>query len=184
MFPGARQLVDAAPPEGAVLGLVRPRTEYWPPRPSTIIAAVIVGASLIWMNFVEPDLARGLSDRYGWPFAYRLTSSRPTGPSRALYAAALGADLMISAALLASAFVTTQLMACLLVKSPRVTVRLLGQVVVASALFLAGCRLRENFLAYFLIIGFCYGLASFIVLVTCLLLRLELPRRDDLEGSD
>jgi hypothetical protein len=184
MFPGDRHLVDGTTPVGTAPDRLRLRAACWPPRPSAVVAALIVGASLLWINLLEPDFGRFLSEHYGWPFTYRWASSPRPGWSRALHAAALSADLMISAALLASAYATTQLMARLLVRSPRVTVGFLGQTVVVIGLLLAGCRLREDFLDHFFSVGFCYGVASFVALVTCLLLRLELPRRDAPEGGD
>jgi hypothetical protein len=152
---------------------------YWPPRPTTIVAALLVGSSLYWMAFVDPDFARNLSDLYGWPFSFRLAA--PNEPLGGLSAAALAADLVIALALLASACATTQVAACLLVRSPRITLRIVGFAIAVIAMFLAGCRLNDNFLADVFYTGFYYSVASLVVLVACGLLRLELPRRDETE---
>jgi hypothetical protein len=154
---------------------------YWPPRPSTAVAAVLVGCSLFWMTFIDQDFARNLSEGYGWPFHYHFEGPNDPGPSGGFYIAALAADLAIAVALLASACATTQIAACSLVRSPRFTLRILGFVIAVIALFLAACRLKETFLICVFYTGFYYGLASLIVLVVCLLLRLELPLRDDAE---
>ncbi len=93
----------------------------------------------------------------------------------------MAADLVISAALLASACVTTQVAACLLVRSPRLTVRILGLAVAAVAMLLAACRWKEDYLAYFLYTGFYYSVASLVVLVVSVLFHLELPSCEDPE---
>lgn len=181
MSPGDRPLADTAVSAEDLPEPERPRVEYWPPRPSTVVAALVVGASLIWMNLdrVGRDFAMYFAERYGWPFSYRLTVSQDPGPSGALFAAAaMAADLVVWAALLASACATTQIAAYLLVRSPRLNVRHLGLWVFTIALFLAGCRLKEGFLIHSFLVGFYYGLASLIVLGACLLLRLELPIRE------
>ncbi len=154
---------------------------YWPPRPTTIVAALLVGCSLFWMTFIDREFAWNLSELYGWPFRYQFTGPNDPGPPSGPYAAALVADLAVSLALLAAACVTTQLAACMLVRSPRITLRILGFAVAVIALFLAGCRLKDSFLADVLRTGFYYSVASLTVLVACVLLRLELPRRDEAE---
>jgi hypothetical protein len=154
---------------------------FWPPRPSTVVAAVLVGCSLFWMAFIDREFARNLSEGYGWPFHYHFEGPNDPGPSGGFYAAAMAADLAIAVALLASACATTQIAACSLVRSPRLTLRILGFVIAVIAMFLAACRLKETFLACVFYTGFYYGLASLIVLLVCLLLRLELPPRDDPE---
>jgi hypothetical protein len=154
---------------------------FWPPRLSTVVTAVIVGSSLFWMTFIDADFARNLSEGYGWPFRYQLAGPNGPGPPGGFYLAALVADLAVSVALLASACATTQIAACLLVRSPRFTLRILAFVVAVIALFLAGCRLRETFLADVFHTVFYYSVASLVALVVCLLLHLELPRRDDPE---
>ena len=160
---------------------VRSLYPYWPPRPAMVVAGLLVGSSLFWMAFVDRDFARDLSDLYGWPFCYRLARSARSGWSGLLLAAALVADLGVSLALLASACATTQIAACLLVRSPRITLRIVGFVVAVIALFLAGCRLNKIFLTDVFRISFYYSVASLIALVICLLFGLELPRRDDAE---
>ena len=146
---------------------------------------MIVGASLIWMNLdrVGRVFASFLAQKYGWPFSYHLPFSPNPGPSGALYAAAaMAADLAISAALFVSACATTQIAAVLMVPSPRINVRHLGVWVILTALFLAECRLKADFLIHFLIVGFYYGVACLLVLFACVILRLELPGRGDAEG--
>jgi hypothetical protein len=141
---------------------------------------MIVGSSLIWMNLgAGGELASFLAARYGWPFSYHLWLSPHPGTAGALIAAAaMAADLVISAALLAAACATTQIAAVLLAPSPRVNVRHLVLWVFLMSLFLAACRLKVDFLIHSLLAGFCYGLASLIALALCLLLRMELPLRD------
>jgi hypothetical protein len=159
----------------------RSRSPYplWPPRLSTIVAGLFVGFSLFWMNFVDHVFAGALADKYGWPFTCRLTSPKTLSFSQNVYTAAMVADLAISAALLVSACVTTQLMACLLARSRRLTLADLIIVIAAAALLLAGCRLEETFLPRIVLICFFYSLGSLIVLLICRVLHLELPRTDD-----
>src|SRR5262245_59313349 len=162
----------------------RARSLYplWPPRPSTVVAALFVGCSLFWMTFIDREFARNLSEGYGWPFHYHFEGPNDhPGPSGSFYLAALATDLAIAVALLASACATTQIAACSLVRSSRFTLRIVGFVIAVIAMFLAACRLKETFLTCVLYTGFYYGLASLIVLVACLLLRLELPLQDDPE---
>jgi hypothetical protein len=152
---------------------------YWPPRPATVVAALFVGSSLVFINLVDADFARNLSELYGWPFRFHFLTPDPSRSSWGFYFAALAADLVISAALLASACATTQVAACLLVRSPRLTVRILSLAVAAVAMLLAACRWKEDYLAYFLYTGFYYSVASLVVLATSVLLRLELPNCED-----
>ena len=91
----------------------------WPPRPATVVAALFVGSSLVFINLIDADFARNLSELYGWPFRFHFSAPDPPRSSGGFYLAALAADLVISAALLVSACVTTQVAACLLVRSPR-----------------------------------------------------------------
>jgi hypothetical protein len=150
--------------------------EYWPPRLSTVVAALFVGSSLFFIIFVDVDFYQ-----YGWPLSHHLTPRTSPASSGSVSVAALAADLVISAALLASACVTTQVAACLLVRSPRLTVRILGFVVIVIAMLLAACRWKANYFTYVLYGGFFYSVASLAVLVVSVLLRLELPRVEDPE---
>jgi hypothetical protein len=152
---------------------------YGPPRLATVIAALFVGSSLFFINFVDVDFARNLSDLYGWPFGHRPRAPRTPDLSGVQAAAVLGADLLISAILLASACATTQVAACLLVRSPRLTVRILSIGVLVTAMLLAASRWKEGYFIYVLYGGFYYSVASLIVLILSVLLRLELPRVED-----
>jgi hypothetical protein len=152
----------------------------WPPRLSTVIAGLFVGSSLFFVNFVDVEFAQNLSDMYGWPFSHHFQPVQNLGPSNA----AAVADLVISVLLLASACVTTQMAACLLVRSPRLTVRILTIGVLIAAMLLAASRWKNNYLSYVLYGGFYYSVASFIVLILSVLLHLELPRFEDRSPRD
>jgi hypothetical protein len=174
-----RPVAEAAAPDEAAPRRDRSPYEYWPPRLSTVIAALFVGGSLFFINFVDVNFAQNLSDLYGWPFSHHYTHHytppRHLAPSRAFAIAAMAADLVILALLLASACVTTQVAACLLVRTPRLTVRILILVVFVTAMLLAAYRWKEDYLTFVLYGGFYYSVASLIVLLLSLLLRLELP---------
>jgi hypothetical protein len=159
---------------------VRSLSTYWPPRPATVVAALVVASSLYWMSFVDQEFARNLSKGYGWPFRYHFMDRGQAGPAGVFYTAALAADLAISVALLASACAITQIAAHLLVRSPRLTLRIIGFTIVVIALLLAGCRWKVTFRVVFSS-GFFYSVVSLIVLVVCLLLHLELPEGGDRE---
>jgi hypothetical protein len=169
-----RPVAEVEPAGEAGPHRARSFSAYWPPRPATVVAALVVASSLYWMTFVDQDFARNLSKWYGWPFRYHFMDPRDAGPARIFYTAALAADLAISVALLASACAVTQIAAHLLVRSPRLTLRIIGFLIVAIALLLAGYRWKVTFLVVFSS-GFFYSLVSLIVLVVCLLLHLELP---------
>ena len=176
-----RPVAEVEPADEARPHRVRSLSTYWPPRPATVVAALVVASSLYWMTFVDQDFARNLSDLYGWPFRYHFMDPREAGPAGVFYTAALAADLAILVAMLASACAITQIVACLLVRSPRLTLRIVGHLIAVIALLLAGWRLKAALLIDLFYSGFFYSLASLIVLVVCLLLHLELPERDDPE---
>jgi hypothetical protein len=178
-----RTLVEAAPSDDVGSDRCRSLYPLWPPRPATIGATLFVALSLFWIIFIDWEVAGSLSALYGWPFHYRFSAHGPTPSSGTFYAAALAADLVVMVALLASTYVTTQIGACLLVRSPRLTLRAIGASVIALALILAGCR-REAFLWDLFRTGFYYSLASFSVMLACVLFRLELPKVDDREQPE
>jgi hypothetical protein len=161
---------DEAGPDGD-----RSFDRFGPLRLSTVIAALFVGSSLFFINFVDVDFAQNLSEMYGWPFSHRFRPAGPPVPSTA----AMAADLAISVLLLASACLTTQVAACLLVRSPRLTVRILTIGVLITAILLAASRWKNHYISYVLYGGFYYSVASFIVLALSVLLRLELPGFED-----
>lgn len=177
---------DPDPPPASSRRVCGTACEWWPPRPSTILAALLVGCSLFLMNGVDAEFALNLSGLYGWPFTYRddpAGVAAASGP-RSFHTLALMADLAIALVLLAASCVTTQMAACLLVRKPRVTLRVLGLVVAGTALFLAAYRLRENFLSYVLHGGFYYSVASLMVLVACWVFHLELPAVEEPAQDD
>lgn len=184
MFQVDRQVAEFEPDDDAAPHREHSPYPSWPPRPATVVAAMFVGSSLFFINFVDIDFAGNLSDLYGWPLSHRHPPANPIPASRALAAATLVADLFISAILLASACVTTQVGACLLVRSPRLTVRVLVFVIAATAMLLAVGRWKQNFLTYFLYTGFYYSVASLIVLVVSVLFRLELPTVEASESAE
>ncbi len=154
------------------------------PRPSAVVAALFVAASLVWIVFLDPSsLAMDTANRFGWPLSFRLlidTMSHPSAPapSLLLVVAVVAVNLALGLALVASALVTTHIGACLLVGKSRTTVRSLCLTVVAVALFLGLCRWQKGFLMHALYWASFYGVASLIMIVTALLIRLELPRAD------
>jgi hypothetical protein len=168
-------ITEIEPAEEAGPQRERPPYRLGPLRLSTVIAALFVGFSLFFINFVDVDFAQNLSEMYGWPFSHHFQHASPPGPS----SAAVAADLVISVLLLASACVTTQVAACLLVRSPRLTIRILSIGVLITAMLLAASRWRNHYFSYVLYGGFYYSVASSIVLVLSVLLRLELPRFED-----
>jgi hypothetical protein len=175
MFQVHHTIAEIEPADEAGAHGDRSPYRYGPLRLSTIIAGLFVGSSLFFINFVDLDFAQNLSDMYGWPFRHHFRPVQNPGSSNA----AAAADLVISVLLLASACVTTQVAACLLVRSPRLTVRILTIGVLITAMLLAASRWKHNYFSYVLYGGFYYSVASLIVLVLSVLLRLELPRFED-----
>jgi cation transport ATPase len=146
-------------------------SDWWAPRPSTILTAVLVGSSLFVYETMDLNISTQ-PHRYGWPVTYRVRPWNPSTPSPPLDVNALAADIAIAAALLASSCVTTQLAASRLVKSSRLTLRSMVLLITAIALFLAMWRLVEGLpLLLMLVAGLFYALASPILLILILLLR-------------
>ncbi len=164
----AQHPIEGSTPDVADSVPARSRAGAWPPSPVTILATMAVGASLFWIVFVDPELARGFFARYGWPF-----SGYFSGPIAA------AADAVIAVSILASTWMITQTGMFLLGRSTNLRfLRHLVGLVTACGLLLGLYRLRSEFLTELFILSYNYGFASFLMLVGCRLLRIELPGRD------
>ncbi len=164
----AQHPIEGGTPDGADRGSVQALAGAWPASPVTILATMAVGASLFRIVLVDPELARGVFVRYGWPF-----SGYFAGPIAA------AADAVIAVSILASTWMITQTGLILLGRSTNLrNLRHLVGIVIASALLLGLYRLRSEFLAELFILSYNYGLASFLMLVGCQFFRIELPGRD------
>lgn len=164
----AQHPIEGSTPVVADCIPARSRARAWPPGPVTILATMAVGASLFWILIGNPELARGFFARYGWPF-----SGYFSGPITA------AADAVIAVSILASTWMITQTGIILLGRSTNLRfLRHLVGLVTACALLLALYRLRSEFFTELFILSYNYGFASFLMLVSCRLLRIELPGRD------
>jgi hypothetical protein len=178
MRQGVRPAAEAAPPDEDAPVRDRPRCGWWVPRLPTIFAAVLVGYSLFVMVFLDQNVGKPPAARYGWPFTYRVVQHYGLHPPLRLGTGALAADLVIAAALLASSCFTTQVAACLLMRSTCIKLRSACCVVAALALCFAACKFRPIVLVLALYVGYYYSLASPILPILMMLMRLELPKCD------
>ena len=141
----------------------RSRTAWWIPRPSTLFTAMVaglpLGGAITLAHYFGVPLASSL---LGYFFGYQMI---PRGGTAILDAGALAADIALTLALLASACATTQILACRLAPSARLTVRSACLWIVAFALYLGLLRTEFFALLLLLIPGFSYALASPILLL-------------------
>lgn len=140
-----------------------------------MVAGLPLGGAVTLAHYSGVPLASSL---LGWFFGYQVI---PRSGTATVDAGALAADIALALALLASACATTQILACRLVPSPRLTVRSACLWIVAFALYLG--LLRMEFLALLLLLlipGFSYALASPILL---LVLWIGSRGEDPREGS-
>lgn len=137
------------------------------------------GLSLGAMVTLDQNLGKPPAALVGWPFTYQVIPRTATGVPR-FDAGALAADIAIAAALLASACITTQVMACRLAPSARWTIRSACLWIVGFALYLGLLRTAWLALVYLLLAGLLYALASPVLL---LLIWIGLRGVDRQEGS-
>jgi hypothetical protein len=137
----------------------RDRSDRWIPRPSTILTALIVGPALLVAASIDPIV-------FG-----QLTGYEVPPPPIGRGAMTLGYLMVV--ALLASACLTTQILACRLVESPRWTIRSSCLWIAVVALLLALWRSESSLLLPVLMAALGYALASPMILVLLIAWRRE-----------
>jgi hypothetical protein len=135
----------------------RHRSGWWIPRPSTILTAVVVGLALFTAVSIDQVAPRNLA---GAP-----------GPLPPIDSGGLRPVHVIAVALLASACLTTQVLACLFVESPRLTIRSACLWIAVVALFLALWQSGSALVLLILLAAFGYSVASPMILVLLLVGR-------------
>jgi hypothetical protein len=152
-----RTAVATAPREPGAPRPDRHRSGRWIPRPSTILTAIVVGLALFTAvsidQMVPPNFTGG------------------SGPPPPIDSGAVATTYVIAVALLASACLTTQILACLFVESPRLTIRSACLWIAVVALFLALWRSGSALVLLILLAAFGYGVASPMILVSLLVGR-------------
>jgi hypothetical protein len=141
----------------------RRRSDQWAPRPSTIATAIVVGLAHFAAVSIDQIVPRGLSGAPGPP------PPIDSGGWQPIY--------VIAIALLASACLTTQILACLFVESPRLTIRSACLWIAVVALFLALWRSGSALVLLLLLTAYGYSLASPIILPLLLVARWSSKRR-------
>jgi hypothetical protein len=139
-------------------GAARPdrhRSDWWIPRPSTILIAIVVGPALGVAFSINPIV-------FG-----QLTGDEAPPPP--IGRGAITPGYVIAVALLASACLTTQILACRFVESPRWTIRSSCLWIAVVALFLALWRSESSLLLPVLMAALGYAVASPMVLVLLIL---------------
>jgi hypothetical protein len=129
----------------------------WLPRPTTILTAIVVGLALFTAVSIDQIVPRGFT--------------RASGPPAPIDDGAVATAYVIAVALLASACLTTQLLACLFVESPRLTIRSVCLWIAVVALFLALWRSGSALVLLILLAAFDYSVASPMILVLLLVGR-------------
>jgi hypothetical protein len=140
-----------APREPSAPRPERHRYGWWIPRPSTILTAIVVGLALFTAVSIDQIVPRNVT--------------RASGPPPLIDSGAVAATYVIAVALLASACLTTQILACLFVESPRLTIRSACLWIAVVALFLALWRSGSALVLLILLAAFGYSVASPMILV-------------------
>jgi hypothetical protein len=142
---------------------------WWLPRPATILIGLLVGSSLYVMVTMNQILGQPPGAPVDSPFSDR--GARPTTPpairrppSRS-EADSLAPDLIIAAALLASACLTTQVAVCRFTGSARVTIASSCLWIAVVAVFFALWRSGSAVVLLIHSVAFGYSLASPIILM-------------------
>jgi hypothetical protein len=147
----------AGPREPGAARPGRHRPNWWTPRPSTILAATVGGIELFTTLSIDKVVPVNLTGASGAP------------PS--IESGAMAAKYVIAAALLASACLTTQILACLLVESPRLTIRSSCLWIAAVALFLALWRSGSAIVLLIFMAALAYSVAGPLIVATVILAR-------------
>jgi hypothetical protein len=148
------------------------RSGWWLPRPTTILIGLLVGSSLYVMITMNRIIAQPPADPVASPFSDQGARPNPQArrrPPPRSEADTLAPDLVIAAALLASACLTTQVAVCRFIGSSGVSIRSACLWIAAVALFLALWRSGSAVAVLILSAAFGYSLASPIVLLFLIL---------------
>jgi hypothetical protein len=149
---------------------------WWLPRPTTILIGLLVGSSLYVMIAMNRVIAQTPPDPVASPFSDQGARPNPRAirrPPPQSEADTLAPDLIIAAALLASACLTTQVALCRFTGSSGVSIRSACLWIAAVALFFALWRSGSAVALLILSAAFGYSLASPIILLFLLMLDLD-----------
>jgi hypothetical protein len=164
--------LQAAPSEKARPNRARHGLGWWLPRPATILIGLLVGSSLYGMVTMNQIIGKPPALPVDSPFSDRGARPNPRAirrPPPRTEADSLVPDLVIAAALLASACLTTQVAVCRFKGSSGVTIRSACFWVATVALFLALWRSGSAVVMLILSAAFGYSLASPIILLFLIL---------------